>query len=307
MSPALVVRASNRALVLGTCLLLLAAATVGCSTESSPVPENANLERVDGGFDFTEGPVWYEGRLLFTDIPANRVYQWSSDEGTSVFLDPSGHANGLAVDRQGRLLLAQHDGRLARLTDEKTLDTLAAEYDGKRLNSPNDLAVSSDGSIYFTDPPYGVDEENRELSYSGVYRLSPDGSLTLLDDGLSRPNGICFSPDESQLYVNDSEGTFIRVYNVTDDGALTNGRRFASPEADAEGSTDGMKVDERGNLYTTGPGGVWIYAPSGELLDRISVPEAPTNLAFGGPEKKTLYITARPNVYRVSVRVAGST
>lgn len=273
--------------------------------QSSPVPEEATVEQIAGDLEFTEGPLWYEGRLLFSDIPANTVYEWTPEEGTTPFLEPSGHANGLAMDTQGRLLLAQHDGQVGRLTPAGEVTTVVDAYRGNRLNSPNDLTVAEDGAIYFTDPPYGVDEENRELDFSGVYRFS-DGSLTLLTNVFSRPNGICLSPDESTLYVNDSGQNVIRAYDVTYDGSLENGRVFAALEGDAEGSTDGMKVDANGNLYTTGPGGVWVYAPSGALLDRISVPVGPTNLAFGGPERKTLYITARPNVYRVSVSVPGA-
>lgn len=289
---------------LGVALLLAACASD--TSPTSPVPEDASAELIAEGFEFTEGPYWYDGRLVFSDIPANTVYQWTPDEGATVFLEPSGHSNGLRTDNQGRLLLAQHDGQVGRLTTNGEVEPLVQTYEDKRLNSPNDLDVASDGSIYFTDPPYGVDEEDRELDFSGVYRLSPDGSLTLLTDEFTRPNGICLSPDESRLYVNDSEETLIRVYDVADDGSITNGRRFASPEADAEGTTDGMKVDAEGNLYTTGPGGVWVYAPDGELLDRISVPEAPTNLAFGGSDNQTLYVTARPNVYRVAVNVPGA-
>ena len=275
--------------------------------QSSPVPEKAPVEKIAGGFEFTEGPFWHEGRLLFTDIPANTVYEWTpADSSSSVFLKPSGHANGLAIDAQGRLLLAQHDGQVGRLTEGEAVEPLAQSYRGKRLNSPNDLTVTDDGTIYFTDPPYGVDEENRELDVSGVYRLDPDGTLTLLTDRFARPNGICLSPDESTLYVNDSGETVIWAYDVTDDGGITNGRQFAALEGEEPGNTDGMKADAEGNLYTTGPGGIWIYAPSGEQLDRISVPEAPTNVAFGGLERTTLYVTAQSNVYRVPVAITGA-
>ena len=293
---------------MGLCALLIlgVAASSPIHAQPSPVPEDASVERIAEGLEFTEGPIWYEGRLLFTDIPANRVYAWTPDAGLRVFLEPSGRANGLAVDRQGRLLLAQHDGQVGRYVGDDSVEALVAQYEGQRLNSPNDLDVAADGSIYFTDPPYGVDETNRALDFSGVYRLSPDGSLTLLTKQFSRPNGIVFSPDESTLYVNDSGESVIWEYDVTEDGTLTNGREFAAPEADASGTTDGMAIDEHGTLYTTGPGGVWVYAPDGTLLDRISVPEAPTNVAFGGPDRQTLYITARPNVYRVGVTVPGA-
>lgn len=295
------------------CTVVLLAGLLGlvgvhtAMAQEPAVPKGATVDLVDDGFQFTEGPVWYEGALLFSDIPANTVYQWTQDDGTSVYMNPSGHANGLAVDTEGRLLLAQHDGQLGRRSDNGSVTTLAASYGGKRLNSPNDLTVASDGLIYFTDPPYGVDEDERELSFSGVYRLSPGGDLTLLTKRFSRPNGICLSPDESTLYVNDSQETIIRAYDVTESGGIENGRRFAAPkDDDAEGTTDGMKVDEAGNLYTTGPGGVWVYDPDGTRIARIAVPKAPTNLAFGGPDRTTLYITARPHVYRVSVNIPGA-
>lgn len=293
-------------LAAGAVALVLLATVGPASAQSSPVPDDAELRLVDDGFEFTEGPLWHDGRLLFSDIPANRVYEWTPEAGTSVFLEPSGRANGLAADSAGRLLLAQHDGKVGRLTEAGGVEPLVEEYEGKRLNSPNDLTVAADGSIYFTDPPYGVDKAERELDISGVYRLAPDGTLTLLIDDLDYPNGLAFSPDESRFYVNDSGETFIRVYDVTAAGTLTNGRRFATPEADAAGTTDGMAMDAEGHLYTTGPGGVWIYAPDGTRLDRVSVPQAPTNVAFGGPDNRTLYITARSAVYRLPVRVPGA-
>lgn len=274
--------------------------------QPSPVPGDASVERIAEGLEFTEGPIWYEDRLLFTDIPANRVYAWTPADSLRVFLEPSGHANGLAVDPQGRLLLAQHDGQLGRYVGADSVEALVAQYEGQRLNSPNDLTVAANGAIYFTDPPYGVDEANRALDFSGVYRLSPDGALTLLTKKFSRPNGIVLSPDESVLYVNDSGETVIWAYDVTEEGTLANGRQFAAPEAEADGTTDGMAIDANGVLYSTGPGGVWIYAPDGTLLDRISVPEAPTNVTFGGPENQTLYITAPPHVYRVGLAVPGA-
>jgi gluconolactonase len=209
------------------------------------------------------------------------------------------------VGPHGDVLLAQHDGQVGRLAAESIIEPLAESYKGKRLNSPNDLTVADDGTIYFTDPPYGVDEETRELDFSGVYRLDPDGSLTLLTREFSRPNGIVLSPDESTLYVNDTESDVIRAYDVTEEGGIANGRVFAEMEGEKPGNADGMKVDADGNLYSTGPGGIWIYAPSGERLDRIPVPKAPTNVAFGGPDHTTLFITAQDHVYRVSLAVPG--
>ena len=297
------VRWASRVLILFACSLGLGLVQ-SSAAQSSPVPKGASVEEIADGFQFTEGPLWYEGQLVFSDIPANTVYQWTEAEGSSVFLKPSGHANGLAIGTDGHLLLAQHDGQVGRLGAERTVEPLAQSYEGNRLNSPNDLTVADDGTIYFTDPPYGVEEENRELDFSGVYRLDPDGSLTLLTKVFSRPNGIVLSPDESTLYVNDTEGDLIRAYDVTENG-LTNGHVFAEMEGEAPGNADGMKVDADGNLYTTGPGGIWIYAPSGDRLDRIPVPKAPTNVAFGGPEHTTLFITAQSSVYRISLSVSG--
>jgi gluconolactonase len=274
--------------------------------QPSPVPDDAAVEKIASGFEFTEGPLRYDGRLVFSDIPANTVYEWTPDAGHSVFLRPSGHANGLAVDADGRLLLAQHDGQVGRLAAETMVEPLVQSYDGRRLNSPNDLTVADDGTIYFTDPPYGVDAENRELDFSGVYRLDSDGSLTLLTREFSRPNGIVLSPDESTLYVNDTESDIIRAYDVTEEGGITNGRVFAEMEGEEPGNADGMKVDAEGNLYSTGPGGIWVYAPSGERRDHVPVPKAPTNVAFGGADHTSLFITAQDNVYRVSLSVPGA-
>jgi gluconolactonase len=299
----------GRGRVVGATLLLVLGlwGVANARAQQRPVPNDATVELVDRGFEFTEGPLWYDGTLLFSDIPANTVYRWTPDGGTRVFVRPSGHANGLAVDTAGHLLLAQHDGRIVRRADDGSMTPLVQSYGGKRLNSPNDLTVASDGTIYFTDPPYGVDKSARELSFSGVYRLSPNGDLRLLTKALPRPNGICLSPDDSTLYVNDSRNSVVRAYDVTAQGTIENGRRFAAPsDPDVPGATDGMKVDAEGNLYTTGPGGVWVYAPDGTQQVRIAVPKPPTNLAFGGPERKTLFITARPHVYRVSVNVPGS-
>ena len=277
------------------------------TAQESPVPDDAPVEEIAGGLEFSEGPYWRDdGTLVFSDIPANRIYRWTPGDGATVFLEPSGRTNGISADSTGRLLLAQHEGRVARLNEDRTIDTLVASYEGKRLNSPNDLAVYADGSIYFTDPPYGVAENDRDLDFSGVYRLHPDGTLELLTRELSRPNGIAFSPDQSRLYVADSEETVVYMYEVAADGSISDRRLFADPtDEPVAGTTDGMEVDEEGNLYTTGPGGVWIYAPDGTLLDRIDVPQRTTNLAFGGEDRTTLFITAPSAVYRTTVTIPG--
>ena len=269
---------------------------------------NSRIEKVAEGFEFTEGPLWHiDGFLLFSDIPANTIYQWKPGEKPRVFRRPSGKANGNTFDTKGRLISGEHGNRrVSRTQKNGKVVTLASKYQGKRLNSPNDLAVKSDGSIYFTDPPYGIKTEEEELGFYGVYRLTQDGKLTLLVKDFIRPNGIAFSPDESKLYVNDSEEGHIRVFDVKSDGTLSNGRIFAEQKDPAkEGVPDGMKVDVKGNVYSTGPGGVWVFSPSGKLLGVIEVPEAPANLGWGEQDYKTLYITAKKSVYRIRLKIPG--
>jgi sugar lactone lactonase YvrE len=273
---------------------------------------DAQVEKVAGGFQFTEGPVWIsEGYLLFSDIPANIIYKWAPGmEHAEVWREPSGHSNGLTLDRVGRLIVCEHDRRVSRTESDGTVIPLAERFEDKRLNSPNDIVVKSDGSIYFTDPPYGLPEqrEGKELDFNGVYRLAPDGTLTLLDDSFERPNGLAFSPDESVLYVDDSHRGHIRVFDVLPDGTLANGRVFAAfgKEPGKDGVPDGMKVDLRGNVFCTGPGGVWVFGPEGDLLGKIEPPEIPANLAWGDDDLKTLYMTARTGLYRIRVKTGGA-
>lgn len=268
----------------------------------SPLSKESRLEKIADGFQFVEGPVWEEGTgLLFSDIPANTIYKWIPDVGTNQFLKPSGNSNGLAFDKQGRLLIAQHGNRqLVRLEKDGTQTVLASYYNGKRLNSPNDIAVKSDGSIFFTDPPYGINPEQEELGFYGIYRVSPDGNLTLLDKSLRRPNGITFSPDETKLYVTNSEDREIYIWDVENESLITNKKLFASMEPD--GDADGMKTDSNGNLFATGPFGVWVYSPEGVLLDTIKVPGQTTNCNWGDEDRKTLYITSGSAVYRIKIR-----
>ena len=270
------------------------------------VDENAEPEIITEGYEFTEGPLWHEsGYLLFSDIPANTVYKWTPGEGAEMYLKPSGHSNGLAYDREGNLLLAQHDGLVSRLSNSKNLTVVVDNYQGKRLNSPNDLAIKSDGSIYFTDPPFGVSDKDKELDFSGVYRYSEDNGLQLLIDDFDLPNGIVFSPDESRLYVNDSQHDHIRVFDLKEDGSLANGKIFAEMESDAEGAADGMKVDTEGNLYSTGPGGLWIFSPEGKLLQQIETPKRITNVAWGGSNFSFLFLTAPNVVYQLETNKKG--
>jgi gluconolactonase len=280
---------------------LLSGILIGTAHCQSPVITNPLVEKIWGGFSFVEGPLWVDTLgLLFSDIPANKVYRWSLDSTITVYLTPSGNSNGLALDGQGRLLLAQHGPRqVARVEDNGTLSPLATHYDDKRLNSPNDLAVKSDGSIFFTDPPYGLMDQGgtSELGYNGIYRISPSGDVQLLDNSLYRPNGIAFSPDESKLYVSDCEATRIYVWDVVDDTTLGNKRQFS--DIAWSGCTDGMKVDGAGYVYSTGPTGIWIFSPDGKIIDTITVPEQTTNCGWGGTDRTILYVTSGKSIYRI--------
>ena len=280
--------------------------------QSNPIPgildANSTLEKIADGFKFVEGPVWHpEGYLLFSDIPENTIYKWRPNQPVQVFREPSGNANGNTLDLENRLITAEHSNRRVSRTEKSgEIVTLVSEYQDKKLNSPNDLAVKSDGSIYFTDPPYGIKSDQEKLGFYGVYRLEENGELTLLVDDFVRPNGIAFSPDETRLYVNDSQEGHIRVFDVKPDGTLSNGRIFATQkDPNKKGVPDGMKVDTLGNVYSTGPGGVWVFSPRGEKLGVIETPETAANLAWGDADYKTLYITASNGLYRIQLNVEG--
>ena len=277
------------------------------------IDADTELEQLGTGCEFTEGPVWHaEGKfLLFSDIPANQMKKWTAEEGITNFRVPSGKSNGLTYDKQGRLVTCEHaNRRVSRTEADGTVVTIASHYEGKRLNSPNDVIVKSDGSIYFSDPPYGLTadygiEGEQDLDFQGVYRLSPDGqTLTLLVDDFDRPNGLCFSPDESILYIDDTERMHVRAFDVQSDGTIANGRIFA--EEEGEGSApDGMKIDVHGNVYLTGPGGIWIFDTSGEHLGVLQTPERAANLGWGGDDWSTLFITASTSVYSIQCKVSG--
>jgi sugar lactone lactonase YvrE len=304
-----------------TVALLIAS---GCLAKEGKMPATAksmddilkpgtSVEKVAGDFMFTEGPVWVleGGYLLFSDIPANSIYRWSPPSTEAeVWRTPSGNSNGLTLDAEGRLVACEHGNRrVSRTEADGTVTTLVDRYEGKRLNSPNDVVVRSDGSIYFTDPPYGLpkQEEGRELPFNGVYRISPDGTLTLLDDTFVRPNGLAFSPDEGILYVDDTSEMHIRAFDVEPDGTLSNGRVFADlRKPGLQGAPDGMKVDVQGNVYCTGPGGIWVHTPEGAHLGVIETPEVPANLAWGDEDMKALYVTARTGLYRVRTQIGGT-
>ncbi len=264
--------------------------------------ESAVPERVATGYQFTEGPAWgREGFLLFTDIPAGRIVKWVPDAACTVFREPSGNANGLAFDRQGRLLACEHGNRRVSRTDAAgTVTTLADRYGGKRLNSPNDLAIRSDGSVYFTDPPYGVQPKERELDFCGLYRIAPDGTLSLLAGDFERPNGVAFSPDEKTLYVDDTARRHVRAFTVRPDGGVAGSRILCEVPAEEKPSPDGLKVDREGNLYVTaGRAGLWVFRPTGQVLCRVALPEGATNCAFGGPDGRSLFVTAGKSLYRL--------
>jgi gluconolactonase len=284
--------------------------TAGPTAGLDDLVESGAPERIATGFSFTEGPVWHpDGYLLFSDITGNTINKWTPDSKVEVFRSPSGHANGLTFDRQGRLIACEHSNRrVTRTEPDGTIVTLADEYEGNKLNSPNDALVKSDGSIYFTDPPYGLTSKHgipgkQELKFQGVYRLLPDGkTLELLVDDIVRPNGLVFSPDEKVLYVANSRGSIIYAFDVQPDGTLANRRVFVT----LSGWADGIKVDMNGNLYvTTNKSVVRVYDSAGKHLGDIVTPEGTTNCAFGGPDNKTLFITARTSVYRVQLKVQG--
>jgi len=281
---------------------------------SEIVPEGAKLEKLATGFMFTEGPIWDAAKkcLFFSDIPGNKIRKWTEDKGIELFREPSGKSNGLTLDKQAGLIACEHaNRRVSRTGKDGNVVAIADRYEGKRLNSPNDVVVKSDGSIYFTDPPYGLTAEfgelgEQELPFQGVYRLSSDGkSLTLLIDDFEKPNGLAFSPDESLLYIDDTDRSHIRMFDVNPDGAISNGRVFTEVEGVGEGGVDGMKVDSRGNVYVTGPGGIWVFNSSGKKLGRIDIPEVAANMAWGDEDWKTLYITASTSLYRIELGIEG--
>ncbi len=286
------------------------------------IAPDVSLERIAGGLTFTEGPVWRGTHLLFSDIPNKRIVRWRRlPEGPELTTYARGSSNGLTLDHQGRVLAAEHDGRrVTRVADDGARTVLAEQFQGKRLNSPNDIVVKSDGSIYFTDPPYGVQPSTpgvprpaswwtkpipgKEQPCNGVYRLAPDGTLHLLVDDFALPNGLAFSPDESVLYVDDSAHKHIRAFAVRSDGTLTNGRVLLDMASEDPGVPDGLKVDGRGHVFCTGPGGVWVCRPDGVLLGRIVLPELPANLAWG-EDGSILFLTARTSVYRLPTKTRG--
>jgi gluconolactonase len=276
----------------------------------------APLRQLGADFTFTEGPIWHpvEQYLLFSDMPADVRRRWDEARGIVETRRPANKCNGMTYDAELNLIVCEHaTSSLVRERGDGQRETLATHFEGKELNSPNDVCVRSDGSIYFSDPWYGRMpgfgvERPRQLGFQGVYRIPPSGGapqLLVARDLFEQPNGLCFSPDEKRLYVNDSAKALIRVFDVAPDGSLANGRVFATDirSLSEPGAPDGMKCDARGNVWVTAPGGVWVFAPGGELIGKLRAPEVVANLAWGGPDFRTMFLTASHSVYTVQTKV----
>jgi gluconolactonase len=282
------------------------------------VDENADVEQVATGFTFTEGPIWMaDGSLHFSDMPGDKRRRWHPDEGVTVLRDPSNKCNGMTLDNDGNLIVCEHvTSSVVRESPDGGRETIATHWGDKELNSPNDVIVARDGSIIFTDPTYGRMpgfglEREQDLDFQGVYRIpAGGGDLQLLVDDFAQPNGLCFTADESLLYINDTTRAHIRVFDVGADHQLSNGRVFAENIGTADLAkgdlVDGMKLDEQGNVYVTGPEGVLAFSSVGEYLGTIKVPEPVGNLNWGDDDWKSLYIPASTSVYRVRMNVAGN-
>lgn len=291
------------------------------------IPKDAKIEKLASGFQWTEGPLWLptEKCLIFSDIPSNRIFKWQEGEGTSVYMERSGYSgkrprggeagsNGLTLDLEGRLVICEHgDRRISRVEKDGKKTTLADRFEGKRLNSPNDLVYKSNGDLYFTDPPYGLEkgwnDPARELDFCGVFRLTKNGQLALLTKELSRPNGIAFSPDEKTLYVanSDPKKAIWMAYEVKEDGTLGKGRVFfdaSSMVKGRKGLPDGLKLDQAGNLFATGPGGVLVFAADGTHLGTLATGVATSNCNWGD-DGTVLYITADKSICRIKTATKG--
>ena len=294
------------------------------ATELADLVESPQPERLATGFVFTEGPLWHpEGHWLFVDVRANLIYRLVPGRQPEVIREHSGSSNSLTFDLQGRLLICEGDNRqITRQDADGTYRPMAQRLGGKRLNRPNDIVTRSDGSIYFTDPGGRLSPQERELDFSGVHRIAPDGTLSNVTRETEYPNGLAFSPDERTLYVaitrrdehcleEKSRGEVcahqcIRAFDVAADGTLSHNRIFANMASAADGVPDGMKVDAEGRVYCTGPEGVWVFEPSGRHLGLIRLPEIPANCAWGGPDHRTMLFTARTSIYSMRMKTPGT-
>jgi gluconolactonase len=285
------------------------------------VDESAEVEQLGTGFTFTEGPIWNpDGFLLFSDMPGDVRRRWDPDSGVSEVANPSNKGNGMTIDNDGRLVVCEHvTSSVVRMDPDGKgggREVLATHYEGRELNSPNDVVVKSDGAIYFTDPTYGRMpgfgiEREQDLDFQGVYRIAPGGGdPQLLVDDFAQPNGLCFATDESLLYINDTTRAHIRVFDVAGDGTLSNGRVLAdgigSGSLEIGDLVDGMKLDERGNVWVTGPGGVCVFDPNGTQIGTVEVPENVGNVNWGGPNWDQLFIPATSSMYRIQCKVSGN-
>jgi gluconolactonase len=274
------------------------------------VAPDAKLEKLAGGMKFTEGPVWLVqngGSLVFSDIPANELKQWTAKGGLTIFRQPSQNANGNTVDRVGRLVTCEHSGRRVSIrVKDGTLCTLVAHFDGRKFNSPNDVVVKSDGTVWFTDPPYGLPQgATKEQDGNYVYRFDPSTTTTtIVAKEFDMPNGLCFSPDEKKLYVADSgKPRHLRVFDVQPDGTLTGGAAFCQID---QGVPDGIRCDAKGRIFSSAGDGIHIFNPDGKLIGKILVPETPANLCFGGADGQTLFITAQTSLYSILLLTKGA-
>jgi gluconolactonase len=281
------------------------------------IDADAPFDRVAHGLMFGEGPVWDRRlrQLFWTDIIGDAIWTWRPGVGREIVVHPTGHANGMTIDREGRLVVAGWCGRnIWRREHDGTIVVIASRYDGRKLNSPNDVVVHSDGSIYWTDSVGGLiipgmvaQDVQRYLDVQGVYRLSPDGAVDLVIEDCTYPNGLAFSPDEKLLYVNDTRLGLVRAFDVRSDGSVGPGRLFHALAGSEMGVADGMKVDREGHVYCTGPGGIHVIGTDGSLLGRLRVHGECTNLAFGDDDWRTIFITTFDSVYRTRGRVPGVT
>ena len=283
---------------------------------SELINADAIPELIADGFQFTEGPVWdrKNDRLLFSDIPADTIFEWTPERGVKPFLNPSRFANGLAIDQDGNLIICEHQGRaITSLDENKVRKVLTGTYVGHLLNSPNDLVIAKNGMIFFSDPIYGLREGNggpaqQELPYQGVFSYDPATcTTTLITDSFERPNGLAFTPDEKELFIVDTVRQHIRVFDVGRDMAFSGGAIWVELwDNEQTGRPDGMKFDCKGNLFVTGPGGIWIFSPDAVLLGRIFLPDKTSNLAWGENDWQSLFITSSEKVYRLRCRTSGS-